>query len=230
MKKLLSLILALSLVFSFSITALADTSSDSQNMVRLSGSFGEPEAVRGYTNPFYLDAPVVNCRHVTLDIGVKQLAGICSGYYYLYVRDADGNWHHTATFRVKQDQVDGTHYSYDLDLDDSETFTAVAIWPADKGMDFTATYDYSVYVNSKYVSEFSSAVPKPRYEQANTDCASILRCLSITVKIRIPGRSGPSSRSSSPGLAPVPALCRLLPLLRGRKIPENQGGSDGAFR
>lgn len=173
MKKALALILALSLVLSLSVAAFADASSDSQNMVRLSGSFGEPEAVRGYTNPFYLDAPVVNCRHVTLDIGVTQLAGICSGYYYLYVRDADGNWHHTATFRVKQDQVDGTHYTYDLDLDAAETFTAVAVWPADKGMDFTATYDYSVYVNSKYISEFSSAVPKPRYEETNTDYASI---------------------------------------------------------
>ena len=146
--------------------------------IRLDGVFGEPEIVRtgenaGLANPFYLDSPVQNCRHVKLSLAVTQKQGICTGYYYLYVKDTEGKWHHTAVFRLRDFHINGDPVVFDLDLDTNETFVAVALWPADKGMDFTAIYDYAVYVDPACIAEYSSKIPKPNFTVSDVNCAVI---------------------------------------------------------
>ena len=147
-------------------------------MIRLDGVFGQPELVRGGENgglehPFYPDAPVVNCSHVKLSLAVRQKQGICTGNYYLYVKDLDGKWHHTAVFKLKENHINGDPVMFDLELDTAETFVAVALWPADKGMDFTALYNYAVFVDSNCVSEYSVTLPKPHFEESSMNCAAI---------------------------------------------------------
>lgn len=146
--------------------------------VRLDGVFGDPELIRtsktsGLENPFYLDSPVQNCRHVKLSLAVEEKQGICTGYYYLFVKDVENNWHHTASFRLRDYHINGDPVVFDLDLDTNETFVAVALWPADSGMDFTAIFDYAVYVDPSCVTEYSSSIPRPRFTESNVNCAVI---------------------------------------------------------
>lgn len=178
MKRILAFILVFSFMLSFAAAAFADAETDSAQaeqtpgLIHLSGEFGEPEIVRGYTNPFYLDRPVVNCTRVTLDLTVDELQGICTGNYYLYVKDTEGNWHHTSVFQLTRESL-GSPVRYELTLDTVETFVAAALWPADKGMDFTATYSYDLYVASECVGDYSNSLPKPNHQASGANFASI---------------------------------------------------------
>ena len=178
MKRILAFLLVFSFMLSFAAAAFADAETDSAQaeqtpgLIHLSGEFGEPEIVRGYTNPFYLDCPVVNCTRVTLDLTVDELQGICTGNYYLYVKNTEGNWHHTSVFQLKRESL-GSPVRYELTLDTVETFVAAALWPADKGMDFTATYSYDLYVDRDCVGDYTSTLPKSNYQASGANFASI---------------------------------------------------------
>lgn len=178
MKRILAFILVFSFMLSFAAGAFANAETNSAQtgqtpgLVHLSGEFGESEMVRGYTNPLYFDRPVVNCTRVTLDLTVNELQGICTGNYYLYVKDTEGNWHHTSVFQLKRESL-GSLVSYELTLDTVESFVAAALWPADKGMDFTATYSYELYVDSGCVGDYSSTLSKPNYRANNANYAYI---------------------------------------------------------
>ena len=168
MKRTLAFILALTLLFSLSIPAFADGKKTlGDDKVLLTGKIGKAEGIRSGASvcPFYLDKPVVDCDEVKLVLSVTLKSGICTGNYYLYVKDADDNWHHPATFKLQSKKVNGQPYTYELELEDEETFVAVAIWPADKGMDFSAIFDYSVYVDPDCISEYSDDdIMSPMFE------------------------------------------------------------------
>ena len=135
----------------------------------LTGKYGEVEGVRGAANPYYLDQPVVDCKHVRMDLSFEQLGGSGFGYFYLYVKDLDGNWHHVSLFRIEKEQADGRTVTYELDLDGIESFTAIAICPEEKGMDFTRRYDFTIYVDPDCVSEYGAEIPRPSFKPAGTN-------------------------------------------------------------
>ena len=155
-----------------------ETEKKKPSMIRLDGVFAEPELIRGgenggLENPFYLDSPVKNCTKVKLSLAVEEKQGICTGNYYLYVKDTEGKWHHTSVFRLRDYHINGDPVVFDLDLDQPETFVAVALWPADKGMDFTAIYDYAIYASPDCVTSFSSDIPKFNYNATDMTRAVI---------------------------------------------------------
>ena len=171
MKRLSAMILALILIFSLCAEAFAD-SADTHEPVRLEGQFAEREIIRtrapgGATTPYYLDKPVVNCRHAKVVLSVEQKGGDCSGNYYLYAMDLDDKWEHIGTFKVDKKRINGNEYSYDFDLDHESSFVAVALWPADKGMYCDGYFKYSVYVDSSCVSEYSDRIPEPIFEPSD---------------------------------------------------------------
>ena len=155
-----------------SAASFADSANAAAPLARLSGSFGAVETIRrssdtGAANPFYLDKPVTDCDHVTLELSVTERSGWCGANYYIYVRDAAGDWHHTGVFRLREENVNGQPYTYEIDLDKRETFTAIALWPADKGVDCIGDFHFSVYVDPACVTEYSNAIPKPYYQDGN---------------------------------------------------------------
>ena len=155
-----------------SAASFADSANAAAPLARLSGSFGAVETIRrssdtGAANPFYLDKPVTDCDHVTLELSVTERSGWCGANYYIYVRDAAGDWHHTGVFRLREENVNGQPYTYEIDLDKRETFTAIALWPADKGVDCIGDFYFSVYVDPACVTEYSNAIPKPYYQDGN---------------------------------------------------------------
>ena len=105
-----------------SAASFADSANAAAPLARLSGSFGAVETIRrssdtGAANPFYLDKPVTDCDHVTLELSVTERSGWCGANYYIYVRDAAGDWHHTGVFRLREENVNGQPYTYEIDLD-----------------------------------------------------------------------------------------------------------------
>ena len=135
----------------------------------LNGQYGETEYMRGGANPYYLDKPVVNCSHVRMDLSFEQLSGSGYGYFYLYVKDLDGNWHHVALFRIEKEQADGRTVTYELDLEGIESFVAIAICPEEKGMDFVCRYNMTFYVDPDCISEYGANISRPSFTPARSD-------------------------------------------------------------
>lgn len=169
MKKFFAFILALTVLLSISGSVYASNIMD-EELTSVPGEFGETESIRldgtAWTSPLYLEKPVVDCDYVKVSLSVDLKSGICSGNYYLYVKDADGNWHHTAVFKLAAKKIDGKRHAFKLHLDQEETFVAAAIWPADKGMDFSAVFDYRISVPTDCVSEYSEDLSAPLYTAA----------------------------------------------------------------
>ena len=138
--------------------------------------------------------PVKDCRNVRLVLSAVELSGYCGAHYYLYVKDVEGKWHHTATFRLRENNVNGQPYLFDLTLDQKETFVAAALWPADKGVDCIGIFDYDLYVDPECVSEYSMSLPKPYYEPADIDFSLIVTHVP-TEGYRLPTAPGSSAAS-----------------------------------
>ncbi len=172
MKKSFALILAIILMFSMAADVFADSDTQNAEPVLLTGQFGEEETIRtrapaGSTNPFYLDKPVEQCRHAKVVLGIDQIKGDCSGYYYLYAMDFNEKWEHIGTFKVDKKRVNGNAYSYEFDLDRSSDFVAVALWPEGKSNYCEGHYHYSVYVDPACISEYSDKIPEPVFEASD---------------------------------------------------------------
>ena len=173
MKEFFAFLLTLSVLLCLSVTAMADsTSATEEELVKLEGEYATIESIRAdgtaRVYPFYLEKPVSGCDYVKVSLSIDTKSGYCGGNYYLYVKDADGNWHHTAVFKVAKSKLDGKTHTYKLNLDQKETFVAAAIWPADKGMDFSAVFKYKLSVNPDCVSEYSDKLPAPNYKAAKS--------------------------------------------------------------
>ena len=168
-----------------SAASFADSPDGTASLAKLSGSFGDVETIRaandpGAANPFYLDKPVTNCDHITLELSVTERSGWCGGNYYVYVKDAEGDWHHTGMFRLREEKVNGQPYTYEIDLDKRETFVAVALWPADKGVDFIGDFQFSIYVKPDCITEYSNAIPKPYFNVGNVTYETVVKHFATT--------------------------------------------------
>lgn len=132
--------------------------------------YAQEENIRGYVPPLYTDRPISGATDITVIIRIIEiLSGWPYGNWYLYVRDPDGNWHHTALLRLDKTMTEGTTRVFHLDLDNPETFTAIALCPADKGMSFSVQFDVDIFASAPNVGEYSSTFPEPRYIPARSD-------------------------------------------------------------
>ena len=136
-----------------------------QATTQVTGEYAEPEYIRGNTYPFYLNRPVIDLENIILVLTLEDwLSGWPFGNWYVYVRDSRGNWHHTALFDLDNRLVGpGQTITYNLRLDGPETFTALALCPADKGMDYVVRLSPIFIVPEKNVGEYSSGLIRPSY-------------------------------------------------------------------
>lgn len=104
----------------------------------LLGHWGETEAIHnGTTTAYYLNAPVHDCREIGMELTILSYEGYPFGDWALYLMDMDGNWNSAAGFKLNKAQGDGRTIIYDLKLDNPQSFQALTICPAEKGMEQT---------------------------------------------------------------------------------------------
>ena len=136
-----------------------------QATTQVTGEYAEPEFIRGNTYPYYLDRPIIDLRDITLVLTFEEwLSGWPYGNWYVYVRDNSGHWHHTAVFDLDSRIVGpGQTITYNLRLDGAETFNALALCPADKGMDYVVRLNPIFIVPERNVGAYSSSLLRPSY-------------------------------------------------------------------
>lgn len=151
--------------------SIAEAMSVQEQATHVPGTYGDVEGVRGPTYPYYLtDYPLVNLRRLTLWFMLEEIyGGIPYGNMYLYVRDPNGDWHHTAMFKLDKTIGVGQPVIFNLTLDQAETVTAFAICPADKGMDFTVRRNVIFFVPGENVGEYSAQLPRPSFTPAQSE-------------------------------------------------------------
>lgn len=129
---------------------------------------GDVEGVRGPTYPFYLDKPLVNAKDLSMVLSMNALSGYPYGWFYLYVKDAKGNWHHTSHFKIDKSMADGHYETFELKFDQVEpAIVALAICPEEKGMDYVADFDVTFITSAENVGEYSSSIPAPVFTPAS---------------------------------------------------------------
>ena len=134
------------------------------------GTYGDVEGVRGPTYPWYPDFPLINLEDITLVITfTRWISGWPYGNWYLYVRDENGDWHHTSVFKLNKNFGEGQTMVLHLETDQRETATALALCPADKGMDYAVQFDTIFFASEDNVGEYSSKLLKPRFNPAKSD-------------------------------------------------------------
>ena len=70
-----------------------------------------------------------------MDLTILSYTGYPFGDWALYVLDLSGNWKAAANFKLDKSQGDGKSTSYVLRFDSPQTFQALTICPAEKGME-----------------------------------------------------------------------------------------------
>ena len=116
----------------------------------LTGEWGNTEAIHnGTTAAFYLDEPVYDCRELTMTLRIASYEGYPFGEWYLYLLDMQGNWSHEAKFKIDKNQADGRTIAYELDFESPMSFKALAICPAENGMEFKMGRELLFYIKQK---------------------------------------------------------------------------------
>ena len=104
----------------------------------LAGKWGETEAIHnGTTMAYYLASPCFGRSGLTMSLRIDSYTGYPFGEWYLYAMDMDDNWEHIAQFRIEPEQADGRTCEYELHFDSPQSFQALSICPAEKGMEFS---------------------------------------------------------------------------------------------
>lgn len=132
---------------------------------------GDVEGVRGPTYPWYLpEFPLTGAKKITVFYEIEEiLGGYPYGNRYLYVRDSNGEWHHTALFKLEKTMGVGQPRVFELTLDKPETITALAICPADNGMDYTIRANVLFFASEYDIGEYSSKLPRPSFTPAASE-------------------------------------------------------------
>ena len=116
----------------------------------LTGEWGDTEAIHnGTTAAFYLDEPVLNCGELVMTLRIASYEGYPFGDWYLYLLDMQGNWTHEALFKIDKNQADGRTVTYNLVFESPKSFQAVAICPAENGMEFKMGRELLFYDKQK---------------------------------------------------------------------------------
>ncbi len=156
------------------LKSIQEAMSVQEQATHVPGTFGDVEGVRGPTRPLYLDNPLINLNDLTLVLTFKRwVGGWPYGNWYLYVRDARGEWHHTSIFKLDKSFGEGDTLALQLKTDQSETVTAFALCPADKGMDYTVQFDMVFIVSEENIGEYSDTIPRPNFTPASSDPSKI---------------------------------------------------------
>ena len=77
--------------------------------------------------------------------------------------------HHTSMFKLDKSFGEGQTIVLHLETDQRETATALALCPADKGMDYKVQFDTIFFASEGNVGEYSSKLLKPRFTPAKSD-------------------------------------------------------------
>lgn len=150
--------------------SIAEAMSVQEQATHVPGLYGDVEGVRGPTYPFYPDFPVIGTPDITILIQfIEWLGGWPYGNHYIYVRDVNGHWHHTAMIRLDKSFKEGDTIVLHVDFDKPETFTAIALCPADKGMDYTVLFNTLFFVSEEHVGKYSAKIPRPRFTPAESE-------------------------------------------------------------
>lgn len=70
-----------------------------------------------------------------MELTIVSYTGYPFGDWALYLMDESGNWASAAPFRLEKDQGDGRENVYLLNFDKPQSFRALTICPAEKGME-----------------------------------------------------------------------------------------------
>ena len=104
----------------------------------LLGHWGEQEAIHnGKTSAYYLNTPVKDCSELGMELTIVSYEGYPFGDWALYLMDMSGNWNAAVGFKLEKYQGDGRTCTYALTFDKPQSFQALTICPAEKGMEQT---------------------------------------------------------------------------------------------
>ncbi len=141
------------------------------NSAALKGSLGEMEMI-GARNamPFYLDAPVVDCDMISMDLRIVEVKnGWPYGRYALWALGMDGKWSEVSKFQIEKFQENGEPRNYEFSLDTPISFKALAVCLSEDGMEFGLVHDDLFYVDNNCVSAYSDSIPAPVFTPAGED-------------------------------------------------------------
>lgn len=135
------------------------------NSTALKGSLGDKELVgTGYAMPFYLEAPVVDCDKISMDLRIVEVTnGWPYGCYALWALGMDEKWTEVTRFQIEKFQADGEPRNYEFELEAPISFKALAVCLSEDGMEFGLVHDDLFYVDSACVSAYSVSIPAPAF-------------------------------------------------------------------
>lgn len=141
------------------------------NSAKLTGRLGEAVTIAGRDiMPFYLDAPLVDCSAISMELCMLNYSGWPFGLYALYGMDQTGAWKELGRFQIEKYQADGEVRTYDFQLAEPGTFTALAVVIIEDGMDFTLYHSAEYYVDKGAVSAYSETLPRPVFKASDAEC------------------------------------------------------------
>jgi len=133
------------------------------NAALLGGKLGVYETVAGRSDamPFYLDAPVVDCTALTMELVMMNYSGWPFGEYGLFAQTLDGNWVDLGRIQIEKSQTNGEARTYEFVFPQPLSFRALALIITEQGMDFTLYHADNFYVDKSNVSAYSDTLPAP---------------------------------------------------------------------
>ena len=141
-----------------------------ENSAKLTGRLGETTLIAGRDiQPFYLDAPIVDCSAISMELCMLEYSGWPFGLYALYGMDQTGSWKELGRFQIEKYQADGEIRMYDFPLAEPGTFVALAVVIIEDGMDFTLYHSAEYYVDKGAVSAYSETLPQPVFKPSDAE-------------------------------------------------------------
>jgi len=132
------------------------------NAALLAGKLGVYENIAGRDiMPYYLDAPVVDCSALTMELAMMNYSGWPFGEYGVFAQDMDNKWVELGRFQIEKSQTDGELRTYDFVFPQPLSFRALAVVITEQGMDFTLYHADNFYVDKVNVSSYSETLPAP---------------------------------------------------------------------
>ena len=133
------------------------------NSTELKGCLAEQEMVgTGFAMPFYLEAPVVDCDKIAMDLRIVEVKnGWPYGRYALWALNMDEKWTEVTRFQIEKFQEDGEPRNYEFELEEPISFKALAVCLSESGMEFGLVHDDVFYVDSACVSSYSDTMTEP---------------------------------------------------------------------
>ena len=136
------------------------------NASLLTGTLGEYGNLGGrFGTPFYLDAPVLNCSMLNMQLRFVQWRGWPFGMYGLFAQDLNGDWIELQRFQIEkyQGEEGAEPRTYEFRFSSPVSFRALGVVLLEDGMDFNLVHEDSFYVDKTAVGAYSDVVPAPNF-------------------------------------------------------------------